>query len=145
MTRPHLLRVDLPPETFAPLVSAAREAGLRIGWLDLTPATPPAALEDAASLGVLRAVAVGEERAVSVKPLSGPPVLADLLREHFLGCKVVLVRGVVEAPLLTPAGPPDRADGWLLRFADGSQSHRDTPALVGRLRSPRPLAERATA
>jgi hypothetical protein len=51
-------------------------------------------------LGVLRAVEVGEGRTVAVKPLRGGTVLKDLLREHFRGCALVLVRGEIEAPSL---------------------------------------------
>jgi len=92
---PHLLRVDDAPGRFAPLIDAARALGLRIGWLDLGGATTPVpeALETAAALSVLRAVAVGEGRTVTVKPMRGAPVLKDLLREHFRGCVMVLVRG----------------------------------------------------
>jgi hypothetical protein len=99
---PHLLRVEDPPETLAPLVEAARVLGLRVGWLELggTAHPLPPVLEAAAGLGVLRAVEVGEGRTVAVKPLRGKPVLKDLLREHFRGCALVLVRGEIEASAL---------------------------------------------
>jgi hypothetical protein len=116
---PHLLRVEDPPERFAPLIEAARALSLRIGWLELggTAHPVPPVLEAAAGLGVLRAVEVGEGRTVAVKPLRGAPVLKDLLREHFRGCVLVLVRGEVEAPSLriedsvwtvTPSGAASR-------------------------------------
>jgi hypothetical protein len=94
--------VDDSPEKFAPLVEAARALGLRIGWLEMgSKAHPvPPVLEAAAGLGVLRAVEVGEGRTVAVKPRRGAPVLRDLLREHFRGCALVLVRGEMEAPSL---------------------------------------------
>jgi hypothetical protein len=65
-----------------------------------------------------------------VKPLAGPAVLADLLREHFRGCALVLVHGMVEAPLLTASGDLWRVDppGCLLT-AD---------QLAAALRKPRP-------
>jgi hypothetical protein len=44
---------------------------------------------------------------VAVKLLAGAPVLRDLLREHFRGCKAVLVRGEVEAEELRRVG-----GGW---------------------------------
>lgn len=105
MKGPHLLRVEDAPAAFAPLIEAARALGLRTGWLDLgadVAAPLPEPLESAAGLGVLRAVSVGEGRAVVVKPLRGQPVLKDLLREHFQGCALVLVRGGegVQAPAL---------------------------------------------
>lgn len=140
MKAPHLLRVTLPPDRFASLIEAARALELRIGWLDW-PGTPgecpaPSSLEVAADLGVLRAVSVGEGRTVSVKPLRGRPVLKDLLREHFLGCALVLVRGDVEAPALEPDG-----DGWRLQLPDSSAraSRRLTTAeLSEALRKPHP-------
>jgi len=108
MTRPHLLVVEEGPERFGPLFAAVREIGLRIGWLDFpAPAPPPplpADLEAAAGLGALRAVAAGGGRSIAVKPLRGAPVLPDLLREHFRGCALVLVRGEVEAPVLAAHG-----------------------------------------
>ncbi len=95
MKAPHLLRVEDSPEKFAPLAEAARTLGLRIGWLELggTAHPVPPVLAAAAGLGALRAVEVGEGRTVAVKPLRGAPVLKDLLREHFRGCALVLVRG----------------------------------------------------
>lgn len=121
MKRCHLLRVEADAAAFATLVAALRESGVRAGWLDLgdPEGDPPAAdpgLSEAAAGGVLRAVAVAGGRAVSVKPLAGAPVLGDLVREHFLGCRVVLVRGVVEAPLVTPEG-----DGWRVVTPAGSR------------------------
>jgi hypothetical protein len=117
---PHLLRVEETPERFAPLVEAARALGLRTGWLELggTAHPVPPVLEAAAALRVLRAVEVGEGRTVAVKPLRGAPVLKDLLREHFRGCALVLVRGEIAAPSLriedsiwkvTPPGAASRS------------------------------------
>ncbi|HYO16385.1 MAG TPA: hypothetical protein VE685_24565 [Thermoanaerobaculia bacterium] len=134
MKAPHLLRVEEGPDRFAPLIDAARALGLRIGWLDLgaSPA-PPADLESAASLGALRAVAVGEGRTVAVKPLRGAPVLRDLLREHFQGCALVLVRGPVNAPLLAPAG-----DGWRLEPPGSASRLYKSEQLASALRKPHP-------
>lgn len=138
MKTPHLARVEAPPEAFASLIAAARAEGLRVGWLDLGPAVePPAPLAGAADLGVLRAVAVGAQRTVTVKPMTGAPVLKDLLREHFLGCALVLVRGAADAPLLAsvprllPTG-----DGFRLEGAAPSPSSVTFPAeaLAARLR-----------
>ncbi len=144
--------MEAPPEAFAPLVAAARALGLRVGWLDLGLETEPGApLAAAAELGVLRAVAVGtgctgHGRTVAVKPLAGAPVLKDLLREHFLGCALVLVRGATEASDALLAAAPRlsaSADGYRLAgAAPGSPSVALTAeALAARLRRPRLLPE----
>ena len=147
MRQPHLLRVEEGPERFAPLLAALAAAGLRAGWLELGPAEPAAAsLESAAALGARRAVAAGGGRNVAVKALRGEPVLRDLLREHFPGCALVLVRvrgaeppapaGVplAPAPALFPSG-----DGWrIARAGDAAAQQLDTPGLVAALRRPRP-------
>jgi hypothetical protein len=134
---PHLLRVTLSPDRFVALIDAARALKLRIGWLDW-PGEPgecpvPSALEMAADLGVLRAVAVGEGRTVAVKPLRGRPVLKDLLREHFLGCALVLVRGAVDAPALEPDG-----DSWRLELPANTSRRLTTSELAEALRKPPP-------
>lgn len=138
MKRPHLLAVEAPAATFAPLLGAARAAGLRIGWLESAEPAPaaPATLEDAAAAGALRAVAVGPGRTLALKPLAGPPVLHDLLREHFLGCAAVLVHG----PLAPPDAPrlaPTPAGAWRLTAPDGTDRHLATDDLLARLRKPR--------
>ena len=146
MKRIHLLRTAAAPGRTAALVEAGRGAGLRAGWLDLSGAPPPPDdLGRAAEAGVLRAVAVGGGRSVAVKRLAGPPVLRDLLREHFLGCAFVLihapgdgapppVEGLGELPLLEPL-----EGAWRLRSPSGSECELSTAELVARLRSPRPL------
>jgi hypothetical protein len=137
MKSPHLLRVTLPPDRFSTLIEAARALKLRVGWLDW-PGRPdevpaPSSLEVAAALGVLRAVAVGEGRVVTVKPLRGRPVLKDLLREHFLGCALVLVRGEVDAPALEPDG-----DAWRLQLPENASRRLTSAELAAALRKPRP-------
>lgn len=135
MKVPHLLRVEADPAQFAALIEAARSLGLRVGWLELggLPAPVPETLQTAAGLGVLRAVAIGEGRAVAVKPLRGAPVLKDLLREHFQGCALVLVRGEVEAPALRIEG-----DACIVA-PPGTASRRYTPGdLAAALRKPHP-------
>lgn len=135
MKAPHLLRVEDDPQRFASLIEAARALGLRVGWLDLgaLPAPVPEPLEAAAGLGVLRAVSVGEGRVVAVKPLRGAPVLKDLLREHFRGCVLVLVRGEVDAPLLVPG-----EDGWSVTPRETASRRYATEDLAAALRKPRP-------
>ena len=135
MKAPHLLRVEDDPQRFAPLIEAARALGLRVGWLDLGASTAPVPepLDSAAGLGVLRAVSVGEGRVVAVKPLKGTPVLKDLLREHFRGCVLVLVRGEAEAPLLAPG-----EDGWTVTPREAASRRYATGDLAVALRKPRP-------
>ncbi len=83
---------------------------------------------------MLRAVAVGPRLAIAVKPMHGKPVLKDLLREHFRGCRVVLVAGGVDAPVLAPDG-----ESWTVTGAGGARGY-STDQLVGALRKPRPFA-----
>jgi hypothetical protein len=133
----HLLRVEDAPDRFAPLVEAARTLNLRIGWLDLLDLDAirpiPASLESAAALGVLRAVAVGEGHSVAVKPMRGAPVLKDLLREHFRGCALVLVRGEVDAPSLRIED-----GGWIVMPPEGASRRFGVEELALALRKPRP-------
>jgi hypothetical protein len=139
---PHLLRVAEGPESFAALIAAITAAGLRAGWLELRQPEPAAAsLEAAAALGARRAVAAGGGRSLAWKSLRGEPVLRDLLREHFLGCVLVLVSGAGTAavplaaiPALSPAG-----DGWRVApTGDAAAQHYQTSELVGALRRSRP-------
>lgn len=134
MKRPHLLRVSLGVRSFESLVTAATAEGLRVGWLQLAAVDAPEPLAEAAALGVLRAVAVGEGRTVALKPIRGEPVLEDLLREHFLGCRLVLVDGELELPRLEPDG-----EGWVVTLAAGSAHRWTTVELVARLRKPHPF------
>lgn len=155
MKRPHLLRVDEPPETFAPLLEAVAELGLRAGWLEwqtadsasdagAEPAPWPPALAAAAGLGVLRAVAVGPGGSVAVKPRGGPPVAGDVLREHFLGCRLVLVRGAGGAAAGELAEAPRLGTGsggrWRLEVPGQAARELSSEALAERLRKPRPWA-----
>jgi len=132
MKMPHLIRVGCDPSDLAPLIAAAEEGGLRSGWLELGEnPEPPPRLAEATTAGVMRAVAAGDERSVTVKARKGHLVVKDLLREHFLGCAVVFVRGEIEAPLLSPEG-----DRWTLREANGQTHDLDLPALLKRFRRP---------
>lgn len=143
MKAPHLVRVEARPEGFAALAEAIGAAGLRLGWLEWTPPEPlPASLAAAAGLGALRAVAVGGGLSAAVKPIAGPPVLADLLRQHFLGCALVLIHGdggrhgeTADLPLLAPAG-----EGRYRLGGAGGERVLAAAELAARLRSPRPLA-----
>lgn len=132
---PHLLRVIAPASAYRSLAEAMRVAGMRLGWLDRAgAAVVPPALQEAERLGSLRAVAVGDGRSVAVKPIAGAPVLRDLVREHFLGCQLVLCRGgAEEMPRLEPAG-----EDWMLELPGGRTRRRSTAELVADLRRPSP-------
>ncbi len=130
MRAPALVAVEEGPAAFASLFAAAAAAGERVGWLELaSPPAHPGPLEEAAAQGALRAVAAGAGRTVSVKPTRGAPVLRDLLREHFLGCSLVLVRGHAGHPRLTPAG-----DDYRLELAPALDGSRGGAADRGRVR-----------
>lgn len=135
MKAPYLLRVEDSPETFRPLIEAARSQGMRVGWLELgaSPEPVPETLGAAADSGVLRAVSVGKGRAVSVKPLRGVPILKDLLREHFQGCILVLVRGELDAPALAPDH-----DGWRISPPGIAARRSSTEDFIASLRKPNP-------
>lgn len=162
MKRVHLLHVEAPASAFEPLISAAQEAGLRLGWLRLDatsklPAPLPEELAEAAGAGVLRAVHSGAAGTVVVKPRRGAPVLRDLLREHFRGCAAVLVAGDLSvtvasvsepAPVAGSLQPPvepikEVAQGgaesrWRILMAYGGERAYTTAELVAELRKPHP-------
>jgi hypothetical protein len=141
--RIHLLRYDGGPEGLAPLLAAAAREGLRVGWLDLTPdeapAPVPAGLGAAAAAGAFRSVAVGAGRTVALKRSAGPPVVCDLLREHFLGCALVVVRGAPEAAGLAGSAALEVAEeGYRVRPPGEAARAFAADALAARLRRPRP-------
>ncbi len=131
----HLLRLDLSAGDCVELFDAARKLDLRIGWLELEPnaaPTPlPPSLAQAADAGALRAVAIGGTRSVAVKPMRGAPVLKDVLREHFTGCALVLVRGEIDLPMLEREG-----EGWRVRLDEEGRKYT-TEQLARALRRPR--------
>ncbi|MEM7349945.1 MAG: hypothetical protein AAF657_04010 [Acidobacteriota bacterium] len=144
MSKVHLLRVAHPVVEFERLIAAARHQGERVGWLELPavgsesePLEPlPASLQAAASQGVMRAVAISGGRSVAVKPMAGPPVLQDVLREHFRGCRLVLVQGAIDEPLVEPSG-----DAWRItvrRQAGAEPTLWTTDRLVAALAKPHP-------
>lgn len=144
MKRIHLLRHDGDPAALGPLFEAARREGLRVGWLDLGAAAeaPPPALGAALDGGAFRAAAVAPGRAVAAKARSGPPVLRDLLREHFLGCALVVVRpgGGGETHAELAEAPRLEAEGDRFRVVPpaGAALQLTAGALAARLRRPRP-------
>ena len=139
MKMPHFLRVDEGLEAYSELISAASKEGLRVGWLEWgDDFEVGGSLAGAASMDLLRAVAVGPRSTVVVKPRRGQAVLRDLVREHFRGAVLVLVRGAVEATELRSEG-----ELWRLVPSTGDEVLWQTKELVGALRRPRlPGSER---
>lgn len=130
--QPRTVRVDATADSFAALFEASRSASVRIGWLDLTTEPdPPAGLATAAAGGALRAVSVVGRQVVSVKSLAGEPVLRDVVREHFTGCRLLLVRGELDAPTLLP-----NSGAWIIRRLDGAEKTFSTAEFLAALRSP---------
>jgi hypothetical protein len=133
MKTPVLLAVAGPAEAYAPLLAAAKLAGLRIGWLLLNARVdPPPPLAAPPLLEAFRAVAVDDGRSIAVKPMKGKAVLRDLLREHFLGADVVLVSGLELFPRLTPRGEGP----WNLAESATASRVYTTEELLVRLRKP---------
>ncbi len=133
MKRPVMLAVADGAAVYAALLGALAEVGDRAGWLELggSGVAPPAGLEQAAAAGVLRAVAVGDDRVMTVKPIRGAAVIDDLLREHFRGCRLVLVRGGEGLVRLATDG-----DGWRLTPPAGRAVRQSTAELLASLRRP---------
>lgn len=140
-----LLRIERPMVEFAKLVAALRQEGFRVGRLEMAPtagggkpAPVPESLGEAESLGVLRAVSVGGGRSIAVKPMRGEPVLRDVLREHFRGCRIVLVSGPASeardsVPLL------ERGESsWKVSLPRGETKRYTTQELIAALRRPDP-------
>ena len=133
MKRPVVLAVARGAAAHVVLLEAVVAAGGRAGWLDLEPPPGPAPeeLEQAAAAGALRAVAVADGRVTAVKPIRGTAVLGDLLREHFLGCALVLVRGGEGLVRLEGEG-----GGWRLTAPAGESVEQTTSELVANLGRP---------
>jgi hypothetical protein len=141
----HALRVVEGSEAFRALLAAVEHAGERAGWLELPTGVGPgerkvspvlgeaAARVDAVlDAGAWKVVEVEERWSVAVKRRRGPAVLRDLLREHFRGCRLVLVRGEIALPALRP-----RAEGWELESLEGETRLLSTADLIRTLRAPR--------
>lgn len=139
MTEPWLLRVTAPAADFAPLVAAARGLDLRVGWLELTPPEPPTLLAAALAAGCAKAVEIGPGGSLAAKTRPGPPVLRDVLREHYRGTSLVLIRGegaLVLPPALASLEPT--AEGFVLVTPDGQRETVAAEPLARRLRGKPP-------
>jgi hypothetical protein len=143
MKRPHLLAVSGGPGDFERLWTALREAGMRVGWLEWSldsPSPQEGPLAAATQAGAARAVEIHADGAVTRKPRRGPPILDDILREQFLGCAVVFVRGSISRRPGSPSVARLEVSGDEWRIVSGAESRRlATAALVARLRSPKIL------
>jgi hypothetical protein len=136
LRRIHLLRVEAEPAAFAPLFAATEAIGLRVGWLEFGAGEePPAPLAAALAAGGDRAVSVAERATVAVRRRRGPAALRELLRQQFLGCELVLVRGEVDAPRLSVDG-----DALRVATADGAERRWAPDQLAAALRRPQPFA-----
>ncbi len=132
MKRQVVLAAGAPAAAHGELIAALAAAGERAGWLDLAAAAAHAGeLQAAAEAGAFRAVAVAPGKVATLKPIRGQPVLTDLLREHFRGCLLVLVRGVEGLIRLDPD-----AAGWQLTAPSGRRLRRSTAELVADLGRP---------
>ena len=127
----HALRVSETSAAFRSLFAAIEEQGERAGWLELDPSAEPSRADDLDD-GAWKTVRVEERRSIASKRRRGPAVLDDLLREHFRGCRVVLVRGEAALPTLRPRG-----DDWELEGSDGEPRRFTTAELARALRAPR--------
>ena len=136
MRRIHLLRVADEAHAYAPLMVAAAASGIRVGWLELqAPPPPPEPLLAVLRAGGARAVAVTAGWTLAARPLKGPAQLRELLRQQFLGCALVLVRGEVDAPALSPG------DGdWRVTVPGASERRLPIDQLLAALREPQPFA-----
>jgi len=133
---PVLLAVSTTADDFAPLFKAATAAGVRIGWLAFNaPIDAPPVLQAPPLLAAFRAVAVGNQLSIAMKPMKGAPVLRDLLREHFLGADVVLVAGLDLYPRLTPQARSGEIAWHLAESASAGRAYTLDELLV-RLRKP---------
>ena len=137
MRRIHLLRVADEAHVYEPLLRAAAEADLRVGWLELqAPPQPPEVLRAALGAGGDRAIAVGEGWTVTARPRKGASRLRELMRQQFLGCTLVLVHGEADAPTLAPVGE----GAWRVTIPGGAERRLTLEQLVAALREPRPFA-----
>lgn len=129
----HVLRTSISATECGALFAAAAALDVRVGWLDLeSGAGAPPELEEAAASGAFRSVGVAGDRVLTVKPMRGPTVLKDLLREHFVGCRLVVTRGHLDAPELLVA-----PGGYRVRFEDAAEKDYSAEALAKALRKPR--------
>ena len=139
----HLVEVERDEaESVRALIEVIVQAGVRVGWLDVGSAVAiDSGLESVVASGAFRAVAVGPGRSVAVKGLVGPAVLEDLAREHFKGCRLVLIVGVDGSEVVRRQADPlprlQRKDhSWHLTSSAGESRTLSPDALLAALRRP---------
>jgi hypothetical protein len=146
--------VEEEAERYGPLLAAAELAGLRVGWLQLEnepaaaspAAVPPAAVPPAAArAGARRVVLAAAQATVSYKPRRGPAVLRDLLREHFLGFRLVLFQGPIPVDLASAPRLRTSGEGWIVEDPASQSYAYTTEGLIAALRRPNPWGIRARA
>ncbi len=125
------LRTEAAIEELAPLIERARADGLRIGWLALEEPTVPPQVGSVLEAGATRCVVAGARRTLAAQTRHGGAVFDDLLRQHFLGCDVVLVRGEIELPALQRQGAE-----WCVVQLDGRSTRLDLEQMVAWLQRP---------
>jgi hypothetical protein len=136
------------------LVRQLRRSGFQVGWLEMASWPEIESLAGPARAGSMRAVLLSPEGSLVFKPRRTLPPLLGLLREHFLGCEVVVLlctRGCTLCEGLSPRGAVVRAvhlrelsGGWQVgssvECAPRDGSTWTTDQLVARLRRPYLLA-----
>lgn len=136
MKRIHVLRVDPGSnvEDFRSLIGAVRDDGGRVGWLVWRPEERTDG-QGPSTTGLLRQVDVDAAGSVARKARTGPAVLRDVFREHFRGCRVVLVaaEGVGE---LAEDTRLSAVDGLYRVESGGSGREMSAEELAARLRRP---------
>lgn len=134
MKAPTLLAVEAAPEAFTELLELGRRQGIRIGWLDWRqePIDWPGSLREPLAAGAERAGIVAPGGAVVGRRRAGPAHLRDVVRSHFLGCHLVLVRGLAGVPRLEALDSGFRLEGARL-----VRSFADAGKLLEELRRPR--------
>lgn len=145
MKRVHVLRARSARQEWVTLQTGVHALGERIGWLDWRPEEAPRLPLRDWDRGWSRRVVLEAGRAKAIKPMAGPPVLRDVLREYFGGCVAVLVSS--KEPVAEAIADLEVvADGLLVRprcdeSADGDRQLLFTvDELARRLRKPRPFS-----
>lgn len=136
MKKIHLLRVDPGSnvEDFRSLIDAVRADGGRVGWLCWRP-DESADDQELSTNGLLRHVEIDAAGSVARKTRTGPAVLRDVVREHFRGCRVVLVAGEGVGELAELPRPTAVDDGYRVESGESARK-MSAEDLAARLRRP---------
>ena len=126
MKRIHCLNYGGDEGKLGELITTATSRGLRLGFLDLETQEQVALYQEQVTPWA-KIVQVGERANLTLKRRRGPWILKDLLREHFRGFDLVLVKGAAEFPELSVVNKE-----WLLSFP-GKKMRLSTDRLLDRL------------